>query len=503
MKRRILAIVGSLIMIIATVFTLAACAENKKPVVTTKPGEQATGTVNARQTKVPAGLKFDEEEITFAIAETDNDGFHLRSIESEDADTTNKVDRAIFDRNRAVEELLGIKITVLWYGATSTLSSSEVVTSLANNDSDYDVVGGLQWADVKLCLEGNLADVTQLYDGTEKIDYLDLNAPYWSTYYIEAMRCGDAIYWLTGDLCLRYTGSYYCTFVNSWIYEQYCEPEFGNIYSIVKEGNWDYDTLNKMTVKAFQNLDGDDALTADDQCGGVFPIWDNTNGLALAAGVNWSSRNDDGTMEWEFTAANDRLLDWMAAFRTVIRNGYVRTTGGDYNGAMSSLASDLAGFVLGRLNQAELYLDNMEHDYYILPCPKLNKEQAQYRSSVHDGIQLYGINAYSTHIGAVAATLEELAARSYWDVRPIYYDEALKYMYSRDQGAADMIDLMGEVVYSDFGYIYQFTSYFSGCGNFLRSNADNAKPSSQLAKVQEGWIKGMEQIQEDILELQG
>ena len=66
-----------------------------------------------------------------------------------------------------------------------------------------------------------------------------------------------------------------------------------------------------------------------------------------------------------------------------------------------------------------------------------------------------------------------------------------------------MIDLMGEVVYSDFGYIYQFTSYFSGCGNFLRSNADNAKPSSQLAKVQEGWIKGMEQIQDDILELQG
>ena len=490
-------------MIIATVLTLAACAGNKKPDVTTKPGEQGTGTVDARQTKVPKGLKFDNEEITFAIAEKDSDGFHLRSIESDDPDTTNKVNRAVFDRNRIIEDKLGVKIIVEWYdGGNGNIRSSDVNISLANNDSDYDVIGGKQWDDVVMCLEGNLADLTQLYDGKEKIDYLDFNAPYWSTYYIEAMRCGDAIYWLTGDLCLRYTGSYYCTFVNSWIYEQFLLAEFGDIYTIVKEGNWDYDTLNKMTVKAYQNLDGDDALTEDDQCGGVFPVWDNCNGLALAAGVNWSSRNDDGSMEWEFTSANDRLLDWMNTFRNVLKNGYIRGVGPDYPYAMKCFASDRAGFVLGRLNQAELYLGDMEHDYYILPCPKLNKEQPQYRSSVDDGVQLYGINAYSTHIAATAATLEELAAGSYWDVRPIYYDEALKYMYSRDQGAADMIDLMGEVVYSDFGYIYQFSSYFADCGVFLRYNVESAKPTSLLAAVQEKWIKGMDQIQRDIAELQ-
>lgn len=95
-----------------------------------------------------------------------------------------------------------------------------------------------------------------------------------------------------------------------------------------------------------------------------------------------------------------------------------------------------------------------------------------------------------------------MAAGSYWDVRPIYYDEALKYMYSRDQGAADMIDLMGEVVYSDFGYIYQFLSYFADCGVFLRYNVESAKPTSLLAAVQEKWIKGMDQIQRDIAELQ-
>ncbi|MBP0990154.1 MAG: hypothetical protein J5874_03130 [Oscillospiraceae bacterium] len=502
MKRRILAIVGSLIMIIATVLTLAACADtNKKPDVTTKAGENGEGTVDARKTKVPEGLKFDDEEITFAISETDSDGFHLRSIESDDPDTTNKVDRVIFERNRTIEERLGVTLTVEWYG-TGNIRSSEVNTSLANQDSDYDVICGRQYDDVVMCLEGNLADLTQLYDGTEKIDYIDFNAPYWSTYYIEAMRCGDSIYWLTGDLCLRYTCSYYCTFVNAYIYEKYLEAEFGSIYSIVKEGKWDYDTLNQMTLKSFENLDGDDAVTEDDQCGGVFPVWDNTNGLALAAGVNWSTRNDDGTMEFEFTNANDRLLTWMSTFRSVLNNGAVRSTGGNYVSAMTSLASDLAGFVLGRLNQAELYLGDMEHDYYILPCPKLTKEQAQYRSSVHDGVQLYGINAYSTHIGAVAATLELMAAGSYWDVRPIYYDEALKYMYSRDQGAADMIDLMGEVVYSDFGYIFQFTKYFP-CGSFLRNNATVAKPSSVLAKSQDAWVKGMDEVQQDILELQG
>ena len=513
MKRRLLGLFLLSVLLLSTVLFLFSCAEKQRRpelsdqlstvVLTDEPGG------NYIRTKVPDGLRFDSDGTTvinFAVSESgDNDGFHLRSIKLDDPDTTNKVDAAVFERNQRIEEKLGVEINVLWYG-TSNIRSSEVNISLANGDADYDIICGRQFDDVAVCLEGNLADLTKLYDGSQKIDYINFSAPYWSTYYIDAMKCGDAVYWLTGDLCLRYTGGFYCVFCNSYVYERYLEAEYGNIYSLVKEGKWTLDLWNQMTLKAYENLDGNDALSEDDLAGAVIPVWDNTNGLALAAGVNWSSRNDDGSIKLDFTKDNANMIEFVNKFRTILTNGRVirysgTAEGGNYPRALELLASDRACFVPGRLVQAETYLKNMEHDYYILPCPKLNSDQKNYRSSVHDAINLYAISNSSENKAAAAATLEELAFENYYNVRPIYYDEALKYMYSRDQGAADMIDLMGESVYSDFVYIWQFTSYFPDMGGFLRFNAEAKRIASALERHTTQWLQGTEDVQKDIKEL--
>jgi hypothetical protein len=273
--------------------------------------------------------------------------------------------------------------------------------------------------------------------------------------------------------------------------------QYGSLYDLVKQGDWTLDLLAEMIPYAFQD-DGDDVLTKSDQLGLALPVWDNVNGLSIGAGVVYSTRNDDGSINLTFNNTNTTALSFMSKIYSLLYSGYCINYGGDYSGAMKDFASGKSCFISGRLNQAELYLSEMSDNYYIVPCPKLDSTQTSYHSSVHDGINLYGINASSEHLAATAATLELMAYGSYTNVRSVYYDQALKYMYSRDSGAAEMIDLMGSVVYSDFVYIWQFSDYFSGLGDFLRGNVTANKASSAMKRYQNQWQSGLESVLEDI-----
>ncbi|MGM9636705.1 MAG: hypothetical protein ACI3YK_01825 [Eubacteriales bacterium] len=523
MKRRLIASLFCAVLLASTAATLASCADTGNGGTTTTPGSDLIDPNNGEiMYHVPDDVRFDGEIINFAVAETDHDGFHKRSIKLDDTDDTesNKVDSAVAQRNAAVESRLGVTIELLGYFDSANIRSSAVYNSLAAQDGEYDVIAGLQWNDVQLCTEGFLADLTceiDDYPGQEgqAVHWLGYeDEPYWSNYYVDAMKCGDSVYWLTGDLCLRYTGGFYCFFVNSKLYEEslmYTESNlltqkygtpttYGDIYQLVKNGDWTLDVLNEMVAKVYMD-DGDDKVGRTDKLGAAMPVWDNTNGLSIAAGVEYSARSGD-TIVLTATNTNATLIDFMTKISTILRSGYVYNYGGDYATAMQDFASDNACFVSGRLNQAELYLTDMTTNYHIIPCPKLDFTQENYRSSVHDGINLYGINYFSEHKAATAATLELMAYYSYTTVRPIYYDEALKNMYTNDKGAADMIDLMGEVVYSDFVYIWQFADVFYGLGDFLRNHAETKRPSSDIAKVQDAWKKGLESVLEEIAELE-
>ncbi|MGM9680778.1 MAG: hypothetical protein ACI3XR_04660 [Eubacteriales bacterium] len=522
MKRRLIASLFCAVLLAGTAATLASCVDNKAQGSTSGSGYDVNDTPEGEMKyHVPDDIRFDGEIINFAVSEADGDGFHKRSIKLDDTDDTesNKVDSAVAARNAAVESKLGVTIELLGY-YNNGLHSTAVYNSLAANDSEYDVIAGLQWNDIQLCTEGFLADLTCEIDDCpgqegQPVHWLGYEEePYWSNYYVDAMKCGESVYWLTGDLCLRYTGGFYCFFVNSKLYEEYLmntestlltqkygtSTVYGDIYQLVKNGDWTMDILNEMVAKAYLD-DGDEKEDRTDQLGAAIPVWDNVNGLSIAAGVEYSARSGD-TITLTATSKNATLIDFMTKISTILRSGYVHNYGGNYALAMQDFASDMACFVSGRLNQAELYLTDMTTNYHIIPCPKLNFNQENYRSSVHDAINLYGINYFSEHKAATAATLEMMAYYSYTTVRPIYYDEALKNMYTNDRGAADMIDLMGEVVYSDFVYIWQFADVFSGLGDFLRNHATSKKPSSDIQRVQDAWKKGLESVLQDIADLE-
>lgn len=531
MKKRTIAIFLSALMISSAAMVLSSCADKEGPAGSSNGvgGTQGPGGTDSPVVSgVPDGVNFAADgepmPINFVVAEADagaGDTFHLRSIKLDEDEMTenDKVDAAVAERNAAVEKKLGVEIVVYEYlnDADGGIRSSNVYTALSAQSDEYDVLCGLQWKDIDMELDGMLVDLNTLTDDSgNKVDYLSLNAPWWSGYYNESLRIGsnNSLYWVTGDLCLRYTGGYYCYFVNEKLYEQDLlntqsdlltakngEPTaYGPIYDLVARGDWTLDILSEMVAKAYKD-DGDQKVNRTDVLGAALPIWDNTNGMAIAAGINWSEKTDNG-VTLMMTSGNQRLIDFMSKMNTILKSGYVYNYGGDYQGAFTDFKGDLSCFLSGRLNQAELYLSTMTTNYHIIPCPKFDFDQDQYRSSVHDAINLYGVSYYSQNKVASVATLEEMAYHSYNTVRPIYYDQALKSMYTTDPGAARMIDLMHDVVYSDFLYIWQFSDYLGGVngggpnsmGDFMRNTVTSSKPASQIKKHLTKWNTGLDEL---------
>ena len=107
-------------------------------------------------------------------------------------------------------------------------------------------------------------------------------------------------------------------------------------------------------------------------------------------------------------------------------------------------------FTVNTLRHTEINLREMQDDYYIIPVPKYDEAQANYRTALHDQYIIFGISYASTKVYQSAVVLEALCAEHSRLVKPKYYDEALKYKYTRDDASADMIDIVRDSVYTDF-----------------------------------------------------
>ena len=496
MKKRILATVMSVLLIVCTLLTLASCAGGKKD-DEVKPQIDRDWYDNLGEHNLDYTVKF-------AVSEAlDGDTFHKRSIWAE-ADEGDSVDAAVFARNKAIEARFNCTIELTYY-TTDNLSTA-LANELQSGGEAYDVLAARQYDDIALCSKAYLVDIAKDEEVKPYIQWKDNEFPYWGERYIDGMSYKGQVYWLAGDLCLRYTGGFYCTFINATLYEEYLLEANGSIYDIVRDKKWTIDKMKQFADAAttVEGLTIEELLATGNGVTGIaMTIWDNTNGWAVAAGVNFSQKNKDGSVSLTFNTKNSTLDSFYTKYMDLIDSRGV-TEVATYDDCFKALVANNALMVPGRLNQAEtfLYTTTSSTPYYIVPCPLL-KEGQDYRSSVHDAINIYGISYGSQNKKATAIVLEALCAESYRSVRPRYYDDALKFKYTTDMDSAAMIDIISEGSYIDFVLVWGFTDYFGGLGdpqsvgNFLRNSMNSGLDSlTALNKKVPAWNKALKQIDE-------
>ncbi|MBO5126339.1 MAG: hypothetical protein J6D10_02070, partial [Clostridia bacterium] len=134
---------------------------------------------------------------------------------------------------------------------------------------------------------------------------------------------------------------------------------------------------------------------------------------------------------------------------------------------------------------------DMESDFYVIPLPKYDDTQENYRVNQYDGVPIYGAptTIAEDKIPMIASVLEAMCSMTSDMVIPVYYDMALKNKYSRDQTTAQMIDLIHDSITADF--CFYWGDSLVGMMGFFYENIQNAEIASKLKSMEKAWNKAL------------
>ena len=98
-------------------------------------------------------------------------------------------------------------------------------------------------------------------------------------------------------------------------------------------------------------------------------------------------------------------------------------------------------------------LRDMSDNYGVLPYPKLDNTQQNYRTAITDGVSLMFVPKTVKNAEMVGTVTAALAKQSREIVNPRYIEVVLKGNAARDSQSLAMIDLIRNNVFIDPGYV--------------------------------------------------
>ncbi|MBR6768434.1 MAG: hypothetical protein IKM34_02995 [Clostridia bacterium] len=502
------------VLILSMMLSLAVACDSSetnttKPTQTTGPNTngpdapettdpQITTTTPTTKIAYPAqleGVKEDLEDtvVQMIYVEGEEGIYTAKSLWVDEASSgdIDAVDQQVIDRNNRVFEDLGITVEPF---TDPTLGVSGLYTYAKTyfdvQDPGIDIYCGYQYFDLKVALTGNLLNLnTIVNDNRETI--IDITQPYWATNYINSITYNDYLYWVTGDLSLRYTGGLYCTFVNLDLYDQFVRNNYDgkSIYDIVNEKRWTMQTMLDMADMVDFDMNNDGKASADDRLGIVFRTGDIMDSFPFSCKISFSSRSTTNGKDTIALALNtDKRAAKLADYIATMFNS-IYSFQADPETMLPIFAEGNALFTFDKLYRSSVDLSAMDR-FAIIPLPLLDNNQDNYGSGTHDGLTLFGISRYSNCPMASAATLELMAYYSYLLVTPTYIESVLKGSETiHDPESIVMIDKIRAGFDSDF--VAAWSDKLGGIVHLFRDKNSCERFASTVKANSRSWTASL------------
>lgn len=291
--KRILTLV--LALTIAAGFVGCANESAGDPTVTSAE-ETGEETVDLYPDDMPDNMNFDGQTIRFITYQVDK-GSRSIDIDEDAQDTGDIIFEAIWKRNQAIESRLNVDIQLSKETGMNQLVPA-VTMSIQSNSDDYDVIVGHARFDIQLASSGYLKNL-------DHINYLNFEKPYWSQMYMDEIAYKDIHYWSTGDITIEYISTIYCMYVNSALWNDHYSDQ--RIYDVVNSGSWTLDSLKQYSIGAYRDINGDSVADENDVFGFAMQQGHVLNGMAFAAGVDYSARDAEGNIS--IIVNNERTIN--------------------------------------------------------------------------------------------------------------------------------------------------------------------------------------------------
>lgn len=383
------------------------------------------------------------------------------------------VDVAIYRRNQFMQEKYGVNITNEDIAAYATAMGSglgfqRIYTDFMAGDDNYNAA-----------MVGTFDVATLAYNGylhnMNDVNYLDLSKPYWDQKANEDLSMRGKMYYTTGDISVADNRATYVLFFNKSMVDMY---GLENPYDLVRNNEWTLEKFGTM-VKGIGEDVNQDGVYGSGDIFGLMTSTDTHLAILSAADERICVVNDEGKLE--LTMYNERVVNLYDRYLDIVTD-HSHTLNWQMNyltGKNEMYVSADDRISMFNTNKALFYshtmfymdsLRDLECDFGILPYPKFDQAQENYRNLVSPWHGMYICVPESVQdLDRTGIVLELLAYKGKEYLTPAYYEKTLVGQYTRDEESADMLDLIFANLVYDMGMNYNVGGYKDQICGIVRS----------------------------------
>ena len=395
------------------------------------------------ENNLPDDLDFGGEELNMLASEWQGYKYYFFA-EEQNGDAMND---AIYTRRMAVEEALNIKMVTHQQGFDIKEVANELQNAVLSGAGTYDLV-------FNHCIQGISASAANGYlYNLDTLPHINMQAEWWNREQMDVLRLGGNTYYAVNDMMIP------CPYVIIFNKDMVEQENLENPYQLVYDGKWTLDKMAEMATHVSTDLDGDGDRDRDDRWGFIVQEHSKYISFMTGAGQYMTARDADGRVQMAMNT--EKMNDLMAFFAGLVEQNVV-------NRAIKS-TDNYVGMETGRilfeadsLANSEVFRD-IEIEYGMLPYPKYDEAQEEYISLDWGGLLSVPNNIENPDM--VGAAMEMLAWESARDVLPAYYDVVLEGKLSRDEDAANMLNLLFDTITYEIGGNY--FGFDSGTGDLF------------------------------------
>jgi len=389
----------------------------------------------------------------------------------------------IIARNRSVEEKLDIKIINMPYRSNADVTNLVKTTVIAGEDA-YDLVINSISGGINQSQNGGM-----LYDLAD-FEYLNLNADWWCSSVYEDHQLNGHIYFTTGPL-----SPFFYYMPATVAYNKTLTDNYGieSLEQTVLDGNWTFDLMKKYSAGRYSDLNGNGTADGEDRYGVSCAYSD---GYMLGGfGERMITRDKNGGFVFEMDT--EHYTTKLKALASFLSDKTVAFCNDNTDVFLSMFQNDQGMFMPTSMNNIITGYTNtpscreMESDYGILPLPKYDEAQDDYKTVGQPaGPMGIAVPATCADTQRNSHIMEVMAYISGTMIREAAYDAIVKEKASRLDGTDEMLDMIYESVYFDLNDIFNFGNSRTVRTNSITNGGDSYV--SEIAAVKEAALKGVD-----------
>lgn len=367
------------------------------------------------------------------------------AVEAEDGE---KLNDAIYRRNVEIEDRFGISIVRTEYD-DRTKMSNDIRNAVNAGDAVIDVISAFTNDIESLFTAGYLINLKELPN-------INWDEPWWDSANNANISVGGYQFCAISELCQYGNNVMAMLVMNKELAANY---DIEIPYQSVRDGKWTYDALYEIAKQVPSDSNGDGKMDVNDDIVAVTGEANNLIGIVLSCGIDYFVKDADDYPVFVLNSEENAnrfekifniFTDHQRMLTVDITPG-VEDVWGTWN---TKFRSGGSLFMMDYPVNFSYYLD-FETDYAVLPMPKYDEAQENYRTMTHTRFTsaVCVPKLHPASDGDIGLILDVMSYLSYVDVVPTFTETYLENRYIRDEDSAEMLRIAMDSKYIDLSTV--------------------------------------------------